>query len=65
MTICTPWKRWFAWRPVRDQDGFWHWLSTVERRRVTESETLSAFAAPETFSWWQYRTYWPVDHPNN
>jgi hypothetical protein len=62
MTTETPWLKWYAWRPVRDQDGALHWLEFVERRRVTESETLSAFAAPSSSSWWQYRTYWPVDH---
>lgn len=62
MATETAWSKWFAWRPVRDTDGFWHWLSYVERRRITESETLAPFAQPCSSSWWQYRAYWAVDH---
>lgn len=25
------WHRWFAWRPVKLQDGWWAWLEYVDR----------------------------------
>jgi hypothetical protein len=61
MAVCTPWKRWFAWRSVRI-DGKLRWWRYIERRRVTVSLELSAFAEPDTTSFWQYRNYCPVDH---
>ena len=27
-----PWEQWFAWHPVKDVNGRWHWLSKVYRR---------------------------------
>jgi hypothetical protein len=38
------------------------WWRYIERRRVTVSLELSAFAEPDTTSFWQYRNYCPVDH---
>lgn len=26
------WKPWFAWRPVKDIHGVWHWWETVYRK---------------------------------
>ncbi len=28
-----PWQPVFAWRPVRDRHGAWHWLETIYRRQ--------------------------------
>jgi hypothetical protein len=61
MTTVGSWKHWFAWRWVRI-DGKRRWLPYVERRRVTVSLELSAFAEPDTTSFWQDRNYCPVDH---
>lgn len=29
----TAWERWFAWRPVRSEQGNWIWLRSTWRRR--------------------------------
>lgn len=28
------WRPWFAWRPVRLEDGTWAWRETVERHQA-------------------------------
>jgi hypothetical protein len=28
-----PWHRWFAWRPVRSEQGDWIWMRKTWRRR--------------------------------
>jgi hypothetical protein len=32
--ITRPWRRWFAWRPVKTLDGNRRWLCWLARRRV-------------------------------
>lgn len=28
------WESWFAWYPVKDWQGEWVWMKTVNRRRI-------------------------------
>ena len=39
------WHRWFAWRPVRVNDGRWVWRETVARKRVDGINGMK---------WWAY-----------
>jgi hypothetical protein len=34
------WRPWFAWRPVSDQQGRWHWLTHLYRRRQPPDRVL-------------------------
>ena len=43
------WRPWYAWRPVRLQDGRMAWLARVERRPA--SYVWPILLAPS----WQYR----------
>lgn len=36
-------SRWFAWRPVRLEDGRWAWLCFVERFRVSAYDFRTSF----------------------
>lgn len=37
------WNKWFAWRPVLDESGYWHWLEYVERRSWNAAFTEVTF----------------------
>ncbi len=52
-----PWRRWWAWYPVRSFDGWWLWLRPVWARRIQSHTHLPG---PMTW-WWQYRGNEP-DH---
>jgi hypothetical protein len=44
------WHRWYAWRPIRLEDGRFVWLEAVERK-------LTAAKAPVLIAdFWKYRT---------
>lgn len=30
------WRKWWAWRPVKDIHGQWHWAKTVYRRDFSD-----------------------------
>lgn len=45
-----PWRRLFAWWPVRLFDGTWVWLRFVSRRRIQLHQYLSGGSD----HWWQY-----------
>jgi hypothetical protein len=46
------WHKWFAWFPVEDRSGKYHWLKYVERRK----EWLFMTCNPEdAIIYWVYR----------
>ena len=51
-----PWHRYFAWHPIRTEEGKWHWLKYICRRGICYYQ-LSAFSATaiECHSGWQYK----------
>lgn len=49
-----PWRRVFAWLPVRTFDGCWIWLRSVHRRRV---QLHAYLVGPDrSGSWWFFAT---------
>lgn len=45
----TEWQKWFAWRPVRSEQGAWVWLRWTWRRRFTPPLW---FCPPAPFDGW-------------
>lgn len=57
-----PWRHWFAWRPVRLEQGGWAWLRRIYRRRFWPA---SWFCPQWTYAGWnEYsatgRGFWEV-----
>lgn len=48
------WHHWFAWRPVRLNDGRWRWLVHLERRAVSDEMALMVGAYGDVWTW-EYR----------
>ena len=46
----SPWRKWFAWKPVDTVDCGWIWFKTVNRRRIQKHDYLPG----DTEQWWQY-----------
>lgn len=44
------WQWWFAWRPVRTDQG-WRWLTTVLRR----VRWNGIYGSQNSETWWEYR----------
>jgi hypothetical protein len=49
-----PWKEWYAWRPVKDIHGKWHWLNIVYRKLGND------YVDHDDFSWYFYGTLFDV-----
>lgn len=53
------WTRWFAWRPVRSEQGNWIWLRSTWRR---EFYPPLWFCPPAPYMWREYsdtkQNYW-------
>ena len=49
-----PWTPWFAWRPVKDLRGNWHWLETVYRK------VGNTYVDYDDFTWHYYGTIFDV-----
>lgn len=47
----TPWKRWFAWRPVRTEQQTRVWLRPTWRRRYYPAPW---FIMEAQGGWWEY-----------
>ena len=43
----TPWRRWFAWYPVRDRSAF-YWLDLIEWRRVCGEKAVIEYRRCDT-----------------
>ncbi len=56
--ICTPWERWFAWRPVLLDDGSPVWMQVLERRQIGPGAVNLTFLCPPYR--WQYRARPPL-----
>lgn len=48
------WQRWFAWKPVRDIHGNWHWLKEIFRMRG------NTYVDHENWTWYHYGTIFDV-----
>lgn len=49
-----PWMEWFAWRPVKDIHGEWHWWETVYRK------IGNTYVDHDDFTWYHYGTLFDV-----
>lgn len=49
-----PWNPWFAWRPVKDIHGAWHWWERVYRK------TGNTYPDQEDWTWYYYGTIFDV-----
>lgn len=47
--LTSEWQRWFAWRPVKLEQGGWCWLRRTWRRRFTPPLW---FVPPAPFDGW-------------
>lgn len=48
------WKAWFAWRPVKDIHGNWHWLEEVYRA------VGNTYVDHDDWTWYHYGTIFDV-----
>ena len=48
------WESWYAWRPVRDEHGSWHWLKDVYRLRG------NTYVDQEDWAWYYYGTVFDI-----
>jgi len=44
------WEPWWAWKPVKDIHGTWHWLEMVYRKQG------NTYVDHDNFSWYFYGT---------
>lgn len=48
------WESWYAWRPVQDVHGVWHWGSEIYRMRG------NTYVDYDNWSWYHYGTFFDV-----
>lgn len=48
------WESWYAWRPVKDIHGSWHWLDNVYRLRG------NTYVDANDWPWYHYGTVFDV-----
>jgi len=48
------WEGWYAWRPVRDTHGEWHWLDQIYRLRG------NTYVDANDWPWYHYGTVFDV-----
>lgn len=48
------WETWYAWRPVKDIHGVWHWGKDIYRLRG------NTFVDHDNWSWYHYGTVFDV-----
>jgi len=58
-TFIGPWRRWFAWHPVKTVYGEVKFLTAVMRRRVRKHEYLSGGSD----GWWLHQAIDDIDGP--
>ena len=49
-----PWEKWFAWRPVKDIHGQWHWGKTIYRK------VGNTYVDHDNWTWYHYGTIFDV-----
>ena len=49
-----PWTPWFAWRPVKDLRGKWHWLENIYRKAG------NTYVDHDNWTWYYYGTIFDV-----
>lgn len=58
----TEWRPWFAWFPVKAEDGSWAWLESVQRR--WNAQLYFTFIHPDDpgdyCGGWEYRVLAPA-----
>lgn len=48
------WQKWFAWRPVKDINGHWHWRKEVYRL------IGNTYVDHDSFLWYYYGTTFDI-----
>jgi len=50
------WHRWYAWKPVWLNDGYWAWLRPVQRMHTTPAggDVISSYACDRE-GYWVYK----------
>lgn len=48
------WKEWYAWRPVKDIHGEWHWLEKIYRK------VGNTYVDYDNWTWYYYGTLFDV-----
>jgi hypothetical protein len=54
-----PWTKWFAWRPVKDVHGDWHWWEHVYRK------IGNTYVDDMDWTWYYYGTIFDVLEDTN
>lgn len=49
-----PWTPWFAWYPVKDLQGNWHWLKRIYRK------VGNTYVDQDDWTWYYYATIFHV-----